>query len=78
MRRNRKQQGDLFDQLFAPLLEEEPFTAFGLTSSATREDVMSAYRQRVKDMADGKGGYTGDMDKLVEAKDKAIRRLNEE
>lgn len=48
------------------------FEPFGLTSNATEADIKRAFREKVKAMADGNGGYNGDMDKLVQAKEKAI------
>lgn len=57
--------------LFA--LESCPaFVSFGLPPTATKEDVMRAFREKVKAMADGQGGFIGDMDALVQAKEKAL------
>lgn len=44
----------------------------GLKSYATRSDIMKAFRNKVHEMADGRGGYTGDMDFLVKVKEKAL------
>lgn len=38
-----------------------------------RQVVMAAFRQKVREMSDGKGGYTGDMDFLVSVKDRALQ-----
>lgn len=44
----------------------------GLSFDASEADVMRAFRNKVKEMADGKGGYSGDMDFLVQVKEKAL------
>jgi hypothetical protein len=45
----------------------------GLSVSANQAEVLNAFRARVKAMADGKGGYNGDMDFLVQVKEKALQ-----
>jgi hypothetical protein len=45
----------------------------GLTTSASRSDVMKAFRNKVRAAADGKGGYNIDMDFLVKVKEKALQ-----
>jgi hypothetical protein len=75
--KEEKPPRDIFDQIFAPLLADETFAVLGLTPNATREEVMQAFRQKVKAMADGKGGYTGDMDKLIKAKEQALKCLEQ-
>jgi transcriptional regulator with XRE-family HTH domain len=50
----------------------DTFSFLGLTSSATEAEIKHAFRDKVREMADGKGGYNGDMDKLVQAKEKAL------
>lgn len=52
---------------------EHALAYFGLHFSASRSDVMKAFREKVKGMADGKGGYVGDMDLLVKVKEKALQ-----
>ena len=44
----------------------------GLPINADRNVILTAFRAKVKASADGKGGYTGDMDLLVKAKEKAL------
>lgn len=51
------------------------FNTLGLTSSATETEIKQAFRDRVREMADGQGGYNGDMDKLVQAKEKALAHV---
>jgi transcriptional regulator with XRE-family HTH domain len=63
------------DRLLFGLERIGALQAFGLPATATREDVMCAFREKVKAMSDGKGGYTGDMDKLVQAKEQALAAL---
>lgn len=46
---------------------------FGLTISATNQDILKAFRDKVKASSDGQGGYTNDMDLLVKAKAKALQ-----
>lgn len=53
----------LFDDTFEPL---------GLTPSATENEIKTAFRNKVKALSDGQGGYNGDMDALVQAKEKAL------
>lgn len=49
-------------------------TYLGLPLMTTdRQVVMAAFRQKVREMSDGKGGYTGDMDFLVSVKDRALQ-----
>jgi hypothetical protein len=45
---------------------------FNLPYTATRTDIMRAFRAKVKSSTDGKGGYTIDMDLLVKIKEKAL------
>lgn len=52
---------------------EHALAYFGLRSYASKNEVMNAFREKVKSMADGKGGYTGDMDLLVKVKEKALQ-----
>ena len=44
----------------------------GLPHNATREQIKEAFRQKVKEASDGQGGYSVDMDKLVQAKEQAL------
>jgi len=53
---------------------EQALAYLGLTNTATPEQVKTAFRNRVKAAADGCGGYRGDMDLLVTAKEKALQR----
>lgn len=53
--------------------KEQSLAYLGLTSRATHADVMQAFRKKVKSAADGKGGYTIDMDFLVKVKERALR-----
>lgn len=46
---------------------------FGLSVNASRNAVLVAFRSKVKASSDGKGGYVGDMDLLVKAKEMALR-----
>jgi hypothetical protein len=48
------------------------FELLGLPLEATVEQILQAFRARVKAASDGKGGYQGDMDKLVQAKELAL------
>ena len=48
------------------------FGSLGLTSNATETDIRTAFRNKAKALSDGKGGYNGDMDRLVQAKEKAL------
>lgn len=47
----------------------------GISAIENREQIMKAFRNRVKEMADGKGGYNGDMDLLVQAKERALQSI---
>jgi hypothetical protein len=47
----------------------------GISAIENREQIMKAFRDRVKAMADGKGGYNGDMDLLVQAKERALQSI---
>ena len=50
------------------------FTLLGLSSpTATPEQIKAAFRARVKAASDGRGGFHGDMDKLVQAKEQALQ-----
>lgn len=42
---------------------------------ATEEQIRTAFRTKVKQAADGRGGYKGDMDALTRAKEKALSFL---
>lgn len=48
------------------------FSILGISSNASAEQIKDAFRQKVKASSDGKGGYIGDMHKLVLAKEKAL------
>ena len=48
------------------------FELLGLPLEATVEQIWQAFRMRVKEASDGKGGYREDMDKLVQAKELAL------
>lgn len=61
------------DRIFVAIESIDAFLPFNLPATATKEDVMRAFREKVKVMADGQGGYRGDMDALVQAKEKALR-----
>jgi len=50
----------------------EAFTVLGLVPSATTQDIKKAFRTKVKAAHDGNGGYKGDMDELVKAKEVAL------
>jgi hypothetical protein len=75
MKRKKQPEKDFWDEFFAPLRQDEAFGKLGLTSGASRKDVIRAFREKVKAMADGKGGYIGDMDALVQAKEQALKCL---
>lgn len=66
-------RGPLFT--FEPLETLAVFKPLGLTANATEQDVKRAFRDRVKALADGKGGYQGDMDALVQVKEAALRHV---
>lgn len=44
----------------------------GIPTSATPDEIKTAFRLKVKAASDGHGGYRGDMDKLVQAKEQAL------
>jgi hypothetical protein len=48
------------------------FELLGLPLEATVEQILQTFRTRVKEASDGKGGYRGDMDRLVQAKELAL------
>jgi hypothetical protein len=48
------------------------FELLGLPLEATAEQIMRAFRTRVKEASDSKGGYKEDMDRLVHAKELAL------
>lgn len=52
---------------------EQALAYLGLSFSADRAAIVKAFREKVKQAADGKGGYRGDMDLLVKAKEKALQ-----
>lgn len=56
--------------IFTPALE--CFTLLGIATTTSEAEIQRAFRQKVKASADGKGGYTCDMDKLVQAKERAL------
>jgi hypothetical protein len=74
----KRKDRDFWDDFFAPLREDEALNAFDLTSGATEEDVMRAFREKVRAMADGQGGYTGDMDALTQEKEQALKYLKQD
>jgi len=51
---------------------ETCFTVLGIPTHATPEQIKKAFRDKVRAFSDGKGGYVGDMDKLVTAKEQAL------
>jgi hypothetical protein len=51
------------------------FQILGVSSTASASQIMAAFRAKVKAASDGKGGFTGDMDKLVQAKEQALDLL---
>lgn len=68
------------EQERASLRRKEPFTSksdaleyLGVGFDATREDVVQAFRAKVKAAFDGKGGFAGDMDLLTKAKERALQ-----
>lgn len=68
------------EQERASLRRSVPFTSksdaleyLGLGFNATREDVVQAFRAKVKAASDGKGGFAGDMDLLTKAKKRALQ-----
>lgn len=52
---------------------ETCFTILGIPPNATPDQIKNAFRAKVKAAHDGKGGFTGDMDKLVQAKEEALK-----
>jgi hypothetical protein len=50
----------------------QAFEVLGLPLEATVEQILQAFRARVKEASDGQGGYRGDMDRLVQAKELAL------
>lgn len=55
--------------------EYDALGSLGLSRGATEDEIKRAFREKVKAMSDGKGGYVGDMDDLVQAKEKALAYL---
>jgi hypothetical protein len=51
---------------------EQALMFLGLTRYATNDEIKQAFRSKVRNAADGRGGYTVDMDQLVTAKEKAL------
>lgn len=51
------------------------YAILGVSSSATKDQIKQAFRQKVKSSTDGKGGYTIDMDQLTKAKEQALANL---
>lgn len=50
------------------------YSILGISSGATVAQIKEAFRAKVKAASDGKGGYRGDMHKLVMAKEQALAR----
>lgn len=51
------------------------YQLLGISQNATEAQIKQAFRQKVKQMHDGNGGYTGDMDELTKAKEQALKQL---
>jgi hypothetical protein len=52
---------------------EKALATLGLPSTATPAQIKAAFYAKVKAASDGRGGYTGDMDALTQAKEKALK-----
>jgi hypothetical protein len=50
----------------------QAFELLGLPMEATVEQIWQAFRARVREASDGKGGYREDMDRVVQAKELAL------
>lgn len=72
-RRQREQQHFNTQKCAILSTRASALTFLGLTISASRQDILKAFRDKVKASSDGKGGYTGDMDLFVKAKEKALQ-----
>ena len=70
--RNKRKQTPTAHQLRVPDRFLHAFELLGLPLEATVEQISQAFRKRVKEASDGKGGYSGDMDRLVQAKELAL------
>lgn len=55
-----------------PRMPETCFSILGIASTATVAQIKSAFVAKVKAASDGRGGFTGDMDKLTLAKEQAL------
>jgi DNA polymerase III alpha subunit (gram-positive type) len=73
--RQQQQERDAFKAAQRMVLSSKysALIHLGLSASASKSDVLSAFRKKVHEMSDGKGGYTGDMDFLVQVKEKALQ-----
>jgi hypothetical protein len=67
-----QQQTAPSDQSGVPIHIQRAFALLNLALDATTEQIRQAFRERVKRAANGKGGYSGDMDELVQAKELAL------
>jgi transcriptional regulator with XRE-family HTH domain len=63
---------------FGPLLQQEVFARLGVSANASEAEIMKAFRDKVKLASDGKGGYQGDMDKLVQDKEQALKLVRKQ
>ncbi len=74
-RRQQQQERDAFKAAQKMVLTSKyaALLHLGLSASASKSDVISAFRKKVHEMSDGKGGYTGDMDFLKQVKEKALQ-----
>lgn len=74
-RRQQQQERDAFKSAQRMVLSSKysALIHLGLSMNASKSDVLNAFRSKVKEMADGKGGYTGDMDFLVKVKERALQ-----
>lgn len=71
--REQQQRERIASQKYTILATKASALAYlGLTLAANRQDILQAFRDKVKASSDGKGGYSGDMDLLVKAKEKAL------
>jgi hypothetical protein len=56
----------------------QAFNVLGISGGISQEEeVYTAFRQKVKEAADGTGGYSGDMDTVTQAKDYLLKALAE-
>lgn len=74
-RRQQQQERDAFKAAQRMVLSSKysALIHLGLSMHANKDDVLKAFRNKVKEMADGQGGYTGDMDFLVKVKERALQ-----